>query len=526
MLGIRGEAWQMGLETDRIPGRMHAVKPRLRARFGWAARFGAGVLVAGCAACAVGPDFHRPAPPPDDSIAAPAATIAIPGVAGGVSQSFTPGGDIPAQWWTLFHSQALNDLVTQALRANPNVAAAQASLRQAHANVRAALGVFFPAITGTASGQRQLASGAEYGNPGGSSFIYSLFNASVNVSYSLSPFGGSLRQLESIRAQEQYQRFELEGSYLSISAEVVTTAIQEASLSAQIAATNQMVDSDSRDLAVVNRQLTLGGASRIDVLTQESEVALSQAQLPVLQRQLKQNRDLLAVLIGQPPGEQPAAQFELADLSLPEALPLSLPAKLVEQRPDVRAQENLLHEASAQVGVATANELPSLAITGSLGGASTRIGDLLKSSSGIWSIGANTSQTLFDGGTLWYQRKAQVAAYQQAAALYRATVLSALQNVADTLNALDSDADALKAQDRSERAASAALQLAQKRYAAGAISYLALLTAQRNEQQARIALVQAQAARFADTAALFQALGGGWWNRGSDAAINNPAARS
>jgi len=492
----------------------------------WSGRAVAAVAAALLGACAVGPDFQRPQAPQVQGYTAaplPQKTAAGAGRAGG-AQTFVNGADIPAQWWTLFHSSKLDALVEQALKSNADVAAAQAALRQAHENLLAQQGGLFPSVSGNATGNREKVSLASYGLPGGGDEIYNLFNATVNVSYTLDVWGGVRRGVEAQRAQAEYQSFQLEGTYLTLSANVVTTAIQEASLRGQIAATQAIVDADRKQLETVQRQLALGGAARLDVLTQKTQLTGVLATLPPLQKQLQQNRDLLAVLLGQPPSQQPAAQFELDDLQLPQQVPLSLPSRLVEQRPDVRAQESLLHQASAQIGVATANMLPQFTVTGQFGGTSTNISDLLKSSSNIWSLGAGITQPIFDGGQLLHKKRAAVAAYDQAAAQYRSTVLGALRNVADTLQALQADADALNAQDQAVEAAADTLKVAHSRYAAGSISAIELLVVERAYQQARIAQLQAQAARYADTAALFQALGGGWWNRAADGRATHVAA--
>ena len=424
-----------------------------------------------------------------------------------------PSGDIPAQWWTLFRSAQLNALVEQALKGSPDVAAAQAALRQAHENLLAQQGALLPQIDANASATRQKISGASFGQPQASSLIYSLFNATANVSYTLDIWGGVRRGIEAQRAQAEYENFQLEATYLALSANVVTTAIQEASLRAQIEATEEIIAADRKQLDTVQRQLALGGVSRLDVLTQQTELAHQMASLPPLMKQLQQNRDLLAVLLGQTPEAPLAAQFQLDDLKLPESLPVSVPAQLVEQRPDVRAREALLHQASAEIGVATANLLPQLTLTGEYGGTSTKLSDVFKSSSNVWSAGAGLTQPIFHGGELLHKKRAAVAAYDQAAAEYRGTVLTAMRNVADALYALDADAEELHEQDLAAEAAAATLKVSRARYAAGSISSLDLLVVARTYQQARIAQLQAQAARYADTAALFQALGGGWWNR-------------
>ncbi len=485
--------------------------PGLRAGTLWGLVF-AGAVLAGCA---VGPNFKRPAAPTTDSYTAealPAQTAASAGP-GGAAQKLSYGSDIPAQWWTLFRSEKLNALVTQSLRANPDIAAAQAALRRAHEDVLAARGTLLPAIDGNASATRAKISGAEYGQPALGSFIYNLFNATANVSYTLDVWGGVRRNIEGLSAQDDYENFQLEATYLSLSANVVTTAIQDASLRAQIQATNEIIDADRKQLTTVERQLSLGGVSRLDVLTQRTQLANELASLQTLQKQQRQNRDLLAVLLGRLPSEQPDAVFTLDELTLPQELPLSVPSQLVEQRPDVRAYEALLHEASAQVGVATANMLPQITLTADLGGTSTQFSDLLKSTSSVWSVGAGITQPLFHGGTLLHRRRSAQAAYEQAAAQYRSTVLTAFQNVADALQAVDTDASALVQQNTATLAAGESLELARRRYASGSISPLDLLVVERTYWQARIAQLQAQSARYADSAALLQALGGGWWNR-------------
>jgi NodT family efflux transporter outer membrane factor (OMF) lipoprotein len=475
----------------------------------------AALLAANLGGCAVGPNFKRPQPPQTQSYTAEplaAETAASAGPAG-APQTLVYGGDIPAQWWTLFHSEKLNALVEEALHDSPDLAAAQAALRQAHENFRAQQGSLLPSINGNGSGTRQKITGAEYGDPALGSYIYNLFNATANVSYTLDLWGGVRRSVEAAGAQVDYENFELEGSYLSLTSNVVTTAIQDASLRAQIDATEQIIAADRQQLQTVQRQLQLGGVSRLDVLTQQTQLANESVSLEGLQKQLRQNRDLLAALVGRVPSEQPQSQFKLDELTLPRELPLSIPSRLVEQRPDVRAYEALLHQASAQIGVATANMLPQLTITGQFGGASTEFSELLKSGSNVWSIGGNITQPIFQGGALLHKRRAAVDAYDQAAAEYRSTVLTAFRNVADALHAVSADAAALDQQDVATAAAAEALDVARKRYAAGSISPLDLLLVERTYWQARIAQLQAQAARYADTAALFQALGGGWWNR-------------
>lgn len=472
------------------------------------------LLLLSLAQCKLGPDFLRPAAPDVPGYTAgplPAQTSGS-NTRGGAAQRFVRDIDIPGQWWTLFHSAALNRLVVQALAANPDLAAAQAALRQARENVYAGQGALFPTVTANASAEREKFAGAAFGIPGLSS-TFSLISGTLNVSYAPDVFGGTRRQIESLAAQQEYERFQLEAAYLTLTSNLVVAAIQEASLRGQIAATEEIIKVEADQLNVVRQQFELGGAAKSDVLQQEATLAQTRATLPPLQKQLAQTRHQIRALAGRFPSQDSGEVFDLAALKLPRDLPVSLPSLLVQQRPDVRAAEAQLHEASANIGVAVANQLPQFSITGQLGTETTRLSQLFSPGTGVWSIAGAVAQTLFDAGTLQHKKRAAVFAFDQAAAQYRSTVLKAFQNVADALRALQADADALAAQAAAERSALASLNLARSQYRLGAITYLTLLNAERTWEQTRINLVQAEANRYSDTAALFQALGGGWWNR-------------
>jgi NodT family efflux transporter outer membrane factor (OMF) lipoprotein len=472
----------------------------------------AGMVLTGCT---VGPDFLRPEAPKTSSYTAeklPQESASAPG-AGGAAQRFVSGRDIPEEWWTLFHSRELDRLIREALADSPTLAAAQAALRQAQENLTAQTGlVLFPAVDGKASAAREKFSGAGFGQPGKGELL-TLYNASVDVTYSLDLFGGGRRELEALRSQVDYGRFQLEAAHLTVTSNIVTAAVKEASLRAQIQSTLDIVADQEKQLDVVEKQFQLGGVSRSDVLAQRAQLAQTRVTLPPLQKGLAQTRHLLAVLAGRLPGEAILPEFSLDDMELPQELPVSLPSSLVRQRPDVRASEELLHAASARIGVATANLYPQITLTGSYGSETTKPGNLFGNGTSVWNIGAGLLQPIFRGGELKAKRRAAVAAYDQAEAQYRETVLQAFQNVADVLRALEDDARALKAQAEAEAAARDTFDLTEKQFNLGAVSYLSLLNAQRQYRLARFLLVQAQAARFADTAALFQALGGGWWNR-------------
>ena len=465
-------------------------------------------------ACAVGPDFVAP-PAPSGAGYTPEArpeTTASTDLAGGAAQNFEMGRDIPGEWWKVFHSPELDELIVAALQGNQNLRAAQAALWQAKENLYAAAGKLLPTVDATASATRQQFSPAEFGLSGSPS-IFNLFQTAVNVSYAPDVFGGQRRQIEASTATAEYQRFELEATYLTLTANVVTSVVQEASLRGQIEATLDIIKLESDQLEIVRHQFDVGAAARTDVLTQQSEVATVQATLPPLQKQLEQQRHVLLALLGRFPNQGLRERVSLASLRLPADLPVSLPSQLIEQRPDIRAAEAQLHQASAQVGVAIAARLPQFNLTADYGTIALTTASLFAPGTMVWGIEAAGTQPIFHGFTLLHQQRAAEAAYDVAQAQYRNTVLGAFQNVADALRALQLDAATLKAQRNALRDAFDTFDLARGQYRLGAITYITLLNAQRSYQQARLAVVQAQAARYADTAALFQALGGGWWNR-------------
>ena len=476
------------------------------------------IVFAALAGCAAGPDFHRPAPPAAASYtpdALPAETAEAKGAAG-APQRFVPGQEIPSQWWALFRSEELDRLIRQALADNPTLAAAHARLREAEENRRAQAGALWPRVEGNASVRRQKSSGASSGQRAIDTTPFTLHSASVSVSYAFDLFGGTRRELEALQALVEYQRLQLEAAWLTLTANLVATAVQEAALRAQIRATREIVTAEERQLSLVEQRFLLGGGSHPEVLAQQAQLAQTLATLPPLEKQLARTRHRLAVLAGRFPGEAESLPvFDLDGLDLPRELPVSLPSSLVRRRPDIRAAEELLHAASARVGVATANLYPQITLTGSLGSEAPGIRDLFGSGTSFWGLGAGLLQPVFKGGELTAKRRAAFAIYDQAEAQYRATVLQAFQDVADVLRALELDAQTLKAQADAEAAAKVSLDLARERFELGAASYLTLLDAERRHQQAGIVLVQAQAARFSDTAALFQTLGGGWW-KGAD----------
>jgi NodT family efflux transporter outer membrane factor (OMF) lipoprotein len=476
----------------------------------------AAALLAGCA---VGPDFE-PAAPPDATryTREPlgAGTASTP-VAGGAAQKFVTDMRIPDQWWTLFHSRELNALIERSIKANPSLEQAIAALRVAEENARAQEGKFFPLVQGNFTAVRQQIAQSTPGASPTGDLLFNLYTAQLLVTYTFDVWGLNRRLVESLQAQADSQHFLVEAAYLTLTSNVVNAAIQEASLREQIRITLDLITINRTALDKIRDRENKGLVSHVDVAAQEAALAQIAATLPPLRKALAQQRDLLAALSGRYPSEEPPEQFRLAKLRLPRDLPVSLPSRLVEQRPDVRSSEELLHSAAAQVGVAIANTLPNITLNANPGYVGTQLPSLISPQNWFWTVTSSATQTIFDAGTLLHQKRAAEAAFDQAAASYRGTVITALQNVADALRAIQQDAHALKAAVEFERAAKVSLDLINKQYQDGLINILLQLQAQQSWLQARLTVVQAQAARLSDTVALFQALGGGWWNRPPDA---------
>jgi NodT family efflux transporter outer membrane factor (OMF) lipoprotein len=465
--------------------------------------------------CAVGPDFKRPVAPVGGNYveASPPTTVATGNVTGGEAQRFTRGGDIAQDWWTLFHSAPLNALIEQSLAANHDLKAAQAALSVARENTLSQRGAYWPSVTAGFGATRTRTSGALAPTPSTNAVQYNLFTPQVSVAYSPVVFGLNRRTHESLEAQEQAVRDQMLATYLTLTANVANAAIQEASLRAQVDATQQLIGINTEILDAMNYQFSKGYVGQLEVAAQRSQLAQLSATLPPLLTQLTQQRDLLAALTGRFPNQASGEAIELATLTLPQDLPLSLPSALIEQRPDVLQAEADMHAASAEIGVAIANRLPNIQLTGDAGNSALTFSHVFGAGGGFWDLGAAVSASVFQGGSLLHQERAAKANYVQATEQYRATVLTAFQNVADTLAALEHDAEGLQAAATAADAAKVTLDLSERQWRAGYASHISLLNAEQAYQQARISLIQAQASRYADTTALFQALGGGWWNR-------------
>ena len=483
------------------------------------------IITATLAGCAVGPNFRAPDAPAVPSYTAdklPESTMATDAPTGD-AQKFLEGQAVPERWWTTFSSDEIDHRVDQALAHSPTIASAQAALKQAQENVSAANGGLFPSVDANVGAQRGNANFFGQLAPGQS--VFNVYTAGVNVNYTLDLFGGVRRGIEAQSAVADFQQYQLEGTYLTLAANVVATSFLEASLRGQINATEEIIGAYEENLKLVERQHEIGAKSLADVLVIRTQVATIRAQLPTLRQQLARTQTQLAVYLGQFPSEVTLAELDLDGMKLPPEVPVTLPSELVRQRPDIRAAESQLHQATAEVGVATANLFPQITLSGSYGSQALHTGDLFSGGTKVWSLGAGLLQPLFHGGTLRAEKRAAEAGLEKAAADYQTTVLGAFQNVADSLHALELDAENLRAQFEAEQSAKQSLALVNIQYKEGAASYLQVLDATRQYQQARIGLITARAARLSDTAALYASLGGGW-NEGKAPALaqETPAA--
>jgi NodT family efflux transporter outer membrane factor (OMF) lipoprotein len=454
------------------------------------------------AGCAVGPNFHTPAPP-----ASNAYTSDTPPAIDG--QRLIPG-QVDARWWRAFGSPELDALVDEALKANPDLKSADAALRQSRALLAAQRGAFWPSVEADYLGQRAKTSDALAPVPSDNQSIYSLHTAQVVVSYTPDVFGGVRRAVEAAKAQDESQRFQYEAARTSLIANVIVAAVQEAALRDELDGAIKAAAAGRDILAFTRRQQTLGSLGQADVAAQETVLAQAEQAVPPLQKALAQQRTALAVLLGREPGQGQPPGLILDKIVLPPDLPLVLPAQLVRRRPDVRAAEANMHAAGAQVGVAIAARIPNITLSAAGGGSSLDFGSLLTQPNQFWTLSAGVTQPIFAGGALHARQKAAEAGFDQAQAQYRSTVLSALKNTADSLDALARDADAMKVAANAEAAGRRSFDFAQKQMTLGQVGALQARTAEQAYAQAAAALAIARAARYADTAALYQALGGGW----------------
>jgi NodT family efflux transporter outer membrane factor (OMF) lipoprotein len=489
---------------------MSMCAPADRLRRGMRASALIGAVCIALAGCAVGPNFVRPA--------TPRATHYTPGgdarkavEAQGVAQRFTPGAQIAGDWWRLFGNPELTNVIAEALAANPGLAAAQASLRASEDRLVSGYGIFFPQVAADARGTRERASPLSLGENRPSS-LFNLFTLSASASYALDVFGGERRQMEALGAGVDEQRATERATYITLLANVVNTVVARAAYAAEIEATRQLIGLQREQVRLARVQYRAGTQPYSNVLSLQSQLAGYEATVPQLEQKLDEADDLLATLVGHTPAGWNPPRIALRQLRLPHNLPVSLPSALVRQRPDILLAEAAAHAASADIGVATAALLPSVTLDGAYSANGLGTNRLFATAGRAWSFGGDVTAPLFEGGTLWYQRKAALETYRQTTALYRQTVLTAFEQVTDTLRALDHDAAALRAEDEALRSASEALHLVQTHYASGLVTYLDVLAADAQYHQAAINDLETEAQRYQDTVALYVALGGGWWS--------------
>lgn len=471
------------------------------------------LLFALLAGCAVGPDFQRPAEPPTEDFLPKTDPTRRKHSA---DQRLIYNVDIPSRWWEAFGSPALNQLIEDGIKNNNDLGAAEAAVRVAQANALAQQATLFPVLGGNFNSTRQrVPTAALQSNEATGASIYNLHTGQVTVTFVADVWGGQRRQIEASEALLEAQQFQREAVYLTLVSNIALASIQEASLRAQIAVTRRLIGIQYELLGVLRRQYERGQIAMPDVAAQEAAVAQVELLLPTLERQLDQQRNLLSFLTGRLPSESDdmTANLDLRAFKFARVIPVTLPANLVRQRPDIRVAEANLRAANAQIGVALANRLPQIGLTGNAGSSATAIAQLFSPGYGMWAIAGSATQTIFDAGVLENRQRAAEAAFDQQTAQYKSVVLVAFQNVADTLRALQADARAVRAAVRAENAAARNIDLIRKQFDRGQISIPNLVVAQQVYLQASLARVQAQAARLADTVALFQALGGGWWNR-------------
>ena len=466
--------------------------------------------------CAVGPDYKRPvAPLPKADASKPLSMTTVSTQTSlGKAQRLIANKTIPAQWWELFHSKPLNNLVIASLKHNPSIHAAEAALHGALEQVYAQQGGFFPLVALSFSPTKQKTARILTSVLSSNRYDYSLYTGQVFVSYTPDVFGGLRRQVESLTAQAEFQRLQLEATYLTIASNVVNAAIQEAALHDQILATKNMIAAQRRLVEITQKQHQLGDAALTDLVLQKASLAATKATLPPLEKQLALQQNLLNALSGRFPDDKRTPPFELNSLHLPTELPLSLPSALIEQRPDIRAAEEQMHAANALIGVAVSNRLPNVTLGfTNAGTAATSLSHLFQPNTIFWGLAGLIAQPIFDGGTLLHRQRFAETFHEKSAAQYRLTVINAFQNVSDTLNAIRLDAIALQTANSAEQMARTNVTIVRRQWAAGDINKGAWWVAEQTYQQSKLNLIQAKANRLSDTVALFQALGGGWWER-------------
>jgi NodT family efflux transporter outer membrane factor (OMF) lipoprotein len=462
------------------------------------------LLVGGCA---VGPNFSRPAAPALERYTAQPGQTRLE--ADGAAQTIELGQPTDPAWWRLFGSPALDDLVTTGLKNSPTLASATAALRQSKDLARAGAGVFFPQANGSFAAAREHSTPLALGeNAPGSTF--SLYTLTGAVSYAVDLFGGERRSVEALNAQADYQRYAVGSAYLLLTGDIVDAAIARAGYADQAVALTDIVRLDAAQQDILTAQYKAGYGALSAVLSAEQQLADDRQSLASARQRRDASTTLLKTLIGRETGEDAPPLPALSDIAVPPDAPVSLPSQLVRQRPDILQAEAALHQASAQVGVATAALFPSISITGDYGATNTSLSRLSAPIGRFWSIGPSVDVPIFRGGTLWFGRRAAQAALVKAEADYRQTVLAALEQVSDQLKALDADAETSAANRSAVDAAALNDTLAAVNLRAGVIADYDAMTLEILADRARLGLIAAKSQRLQDVVALYLASGGGW----------------
>jgi NodT family efflux transporter outer membrane factor (OMF) lipoprotein len=440
------------------------------------------------------------------------------------AQRFVYGAQLAQPWWHAFHSARLDALVEEALQHSPTVAAAEAELRVARANVQLSQAVLYPQAGLALGASRGKNSGANFGGhlPGST---FSLYTGNVAVSYYPDFFGINRLLYRGSAAQMHAQQAALAAARLSLAGNVVDAAFGVAAAAAQLNASNAAIAAERRLQRLVEAQYLGGTVSYASVLTQRAQLAASESQLPPLRQQLAAYHHLLAVLLGHAPSERRARDFALNEFALPRRIPVALPSTLLRQRPDIRIAVEQMRYALTGIGIAKAQFYPLVTLTAAGGSSALTPGGLFNGSSTVWSIGGALAQPLLEGGKLRAQERSAYATYDAVRASYRATVLGAFQQVADALRALQNDGAAARDQDRARQALCAQVRLAEAGYRSGATDQSTVLLATVDCQNARAAWARLTATRLQDTAALFIALGAARWPRSAPGAARQEPPR-
>lgn len=464
------------------------------------------------ACVAVGPNFRPPEGPKGP--AAGGYAMAGDAAAPGVILSAEARGAGP--WWQAFGSPELDGVIRQALADSPSVAEARATLEKAQAQSRSTRGAQFVQADAKASAERERINLAAFGFSGfpGQGPVanptLNLYQVGGSVSYDLDLFGGRRRATERDNAKAESAARHADAAYLSLSGNIAIEAMKIASLRAQIAETRSILADDRRVIDMVQKAEAVGGQAHAALSGGVAQLAEDESLLPPLRRQLDMARHQMALLVGKSPSEWTAPDFDLAKLTAPANVPVSLPSQLVRNRPDILAAEADLHSATAAVGVAVAAQYPDIRLSGVLTQEGLKPGKLFEADSAAWTLLGGVSAPLFHGGTLKANRRAAEADARIALARYEQTVLKAFVQVSDVLSDLGADKLSIDSLELVNRAAEQGAADAQNALRLGGGPMVDVVQSQRTLSRARRALVEAKGRRMSDLVELYAATAADW----------------